>query len=137
MPDRRRNGLILLLVFGLMTVSAIAVVTKKTRLGLDLQGGVELVYQAKPTPQQPKVTQAALDRALEIMRKRVDKLGVAEPEIQRSGRDQISVGLPAVKNAERAKKQVGTVAQLFFYDWEKNVIGPAGKSDPTDLGITG
>jgi SecD/SecF fusion protein len=137
MTDRRRNGLILGLVFLLMAGSAVVIAVKKTRLGLDLKGGTELVYQAKPTPQQPKVTQAAMDRAIEIIRKRVDAIGVGEPEIQRSGRDQISVGLPSVKNPERAKKQVGTVAQLFFYDWEANVLGPEDKADPTDLSITG
>ncbi|MGI8512332.1 MAG: protein translocase subunit SecD [Solirubrobacteraceae bacterium] len=127
MSDRSRNGLILLLVAGLIAASLVVVATKKTRLGLDLKGGVELVYQGKPTPQQPKVDAAAIDRALEIMRKRVDKLGVSEPEIQRSGRDQIVVGLPDVKNAARAQQQVGKVAQLFFYDWEPNVIGPDGQ----------
>ena len=62
MTDRRRNGLILLLVAGLMAASAVVVATKKTRLGLDLKGGVELVYQAKPTPAQPKITQETLDQ---------------------------------------------------------------------------
>src|SRR5437764_307111 len=56
-----------------------------------------------------------------------DALGVSEPEIQRSGSDQISIGLPAVKNANRAEQQVGTTAQLQFYDWEPNLIGPNGK----------
>ena len=96
MTDRRRNGLILLLVAGLIAASAVVVATKKTRLGLDLKGGVELVYQAKPTPAQPKVTQDAVNRSIDIMRERVDQLGVSEPEIQRSGRDQIAVGLADV-----------------------------------------
>ena len=79
MTDRRRNGLILLLVAGLIAASAVVVATKKTRLGLDLKGGVELVYQAKPTPAQPKVTQDAVNRSIDIMRERVDQLGVSEP----------------------------------------------------------
>jgi SecD/SecF fusion protein len=137
MTDRRRNGLILLLVAGLIAASAVVVATKKTRLGLDLKGGVELVYQAKPTPAQPKVTQDAVNRSIDIMRERVDQLGVSEPEIQRSGRDQIAVGLPDVKNAQRAQKQVGKVAQLFFYDWEKNVLGPDLKPHPDDPNVTG
>src|SRR2546423_1145889 len=136
MSDRRRNGLILLVVAGLIAASALVLVTKKTRLGLDLKGGVELVYQGKPTPQQPKVDAQAIDRALDILRKRVDKLGVSEPEIQRSGSDQIAVGLPGSKNAQRAIKQVGKVAQLFFYDWEPNVIGPNGKPDPSNPQVT-
>ncbi len=137
MTDRRRNGFILLLVVGLLIASGVVIATTPTRLGLDLKGGVELVYQAKPTPQQPTITTDAIDRSLEIMRERVDALGVSEPEIQRSGSDQISVGLPSVKNAKRAIAQVGKVAQLFFYDWEKNVIGPDGKPDPTNQNVTG
>src|SRR3954447_4283933 len=124
MTGRRRNGLILLLVVVLFVVSAIVIVAEKTRLGLDLAGGVQLVYQGKPTPQQPKVTPGALDRAVEIIRERVDALGVSEPEIERFGNDELSVGLGHVKNAQRAQKQVGKVAQMFFYDWEPNLIKP-------------
>jgi SecD/SecF fusion protein len=71
------------------------------------------------------------------MRKRVDQLGVAEPEIQRSGEDQIDVSLPDVKNADEAAKQVGTTAQLFFYDWEKNVLGPGCRPAPQNADVTG
>jgi SecD/SecF fusion protein len=123
MTNRNRNlailGIVLLLLIGAVGVIA----TKSTKLGLDLKGGVELVYQGQPTPQVPVVTQQALDDALETIRKRTDALGVAEPEIQRSGRDQISIGLPSVTNAERAIQQVGSTAQLQFYDWEPNVLG--------------
>jgi SecD/SecF fusion protein len=137
MTDRRRNGLILLLVLGLLIASGLVIATQPTREGLDLKGGVQLVYQGKPTPQQPKVTQEALDRAVDIIRERVDQLGVAEPEIQRAGSDQIEVGLPDVKNARRAVQQVGKVAQLYFYDWEANVLGPDGKTHPSDPRVTG
>ena len=112
MSSRRRNLFVILLMLGLLVASAVVIVTKETRLGLDLKGGVELVYQGEPTPQS-EVTPEAIDRAIEIMRERVDRLGVAEPEIQRLGNDQISVGLPGVKNLERAKAQVGTTAQLY------------------------
>ena len=71
------------------------------------------------------------------MRERVDQLGVAEPEIQRSGADQIDVSLPGVKNAREAEDQVGKTAQLFFYDWETNVIGPDFKPAPEDPNVTG
>jgi SecD/SecF fusion protein len=136
MTDRRRNLFILLLVAGLLIASGVAIATKKTREGLDLKGGVSLVYQAKPT-KFSKVTGDALQRTLDIMRDRVDQLGVAEPEIQRSGSDQIDVSLPDVKNAGEAEKQVGQVAQMFFYDWEPNVVGPDGKAHPADPNVTG
>ena len=60
MSDRRRSLFILLLVVGLLAGSLAAIATKSTKLGLDLKGGVQLVYQAKPTAQQPTVTTQAL-----------------------------------------------------------------------------
>jgi len=137
MTDRRRNLFILLLVAGLLIASGVVIATKKTREGLDLKGGVSLVYQAKPTKFAPKVTGDALQRTLDIMRERVDQLGVAEPEILRSGADQINVNLPDVKNAGEAEQQVGQVAQMFFYDWEKNVLGDDGQPHPADPAVTG
>src|SRR5438270_9806350 len=136
MQDRRRNALILLIVFGLIAGSFAVIATKKTRLGLDLKGGVQLGYQAKPTAQS-KVNTESLNRAIDIMRKRVDSLGVAQPEIQRSGADEIDVALPDVSNASRAQDEVGKTAQLYFYDWEPNVIGPDGQPAPTDGTVTG
>jgi len=143
MTDRRRNSFVLLIVAGLVILSLLVVVgipgvvkAKKTRLGLDLKGGVELTYQARPTAH-AKVDAESLERAIDIMRKRVDQLGVAEPEIQRTGSDEIDVQLPNVSNAGRAQAQVGKTALLYFYDWEPNVIGPDGKPAPSESAVTG
>src|SRR5947209_13661960 len=134
MTDRQRNGFILLLVVGLVIASLLVIVgvpgavkSKKTVLGLDLKGGVELVYQGEPNAQTPKVTPAALNRAVDIMRSRVDQLGVSEPSIQTTGNNLITVGLPDVHDVARAEQQVGQTAQLYFYDWEANVLTPSGK----------
>jgi SecD/SecF fusion protein len=141
MTDRRRNLIVLALV-GLLLVLSLAVIipgsplSKKTRQGLDLKGGTSLVYQAKPT-RFSKVTSDSIQRTMDIMRERVDSLGVAEPEIQRSGSDQIDVSLPDVSNADQAQQQVGTTAVLGFYDWETSVLGPNGKPDPSNPGVTG
>ena len=136
MTDRRRNLFVLLLVAGLLVGSVVAIIAKQTRLGLDLKGGVSLIYQAKPT-KQSQVNGDSINRAIDVMRKRVDQLGVAEPQIQRSGPDQIDVSLPDVKNADEAAKQVGTVAQLWFYDWEGSVLGPNCKPAPSNASVTG
>ncbi len=143
MTDRRRNTFVLLVVLGLVILSLLVVVgipgvvkAKKTRLGLDLKGGVELTYQGRPTAH-AKVDAESLERAIDIMRKRVDQLGVAEPEIQRTGSDEIDVALPNVSNAGRAQAQVGKTALLYFYDWEPNVIGPDGKPAPSESTVTG
>ena len=128
MTDRRRNLIILGIVGVLLTLSLLVILpvspaSKPTRLGLDLKGGVELVYQARPTPKVPEVTPEAIDDAISTIRKRTDALGVSEPEIQRAGENEISIGLPDVSNAARAEEQVGTTAQLQFYDFEPNLIG--------------
>ncbi len=118
MSDRQRHGFVLLIVAGLIAASVFVLFTQPTRLGLDLKGGVQLVYQGEPTAQTPTVTQDALARAVDIMRSRVDQLGVTEPVIQTSGGNQISVGLPSITDIRRAEQEVGTTARLFFYDWE-------------------
>src|SRR5215213_1583587 len=133
MTERRRNALILLIVLGLIAGSLAMIASKGTKLGLDLQGGVSLVYQGKPTKQQPTITQESLDRAVDIIRDRVDALGVAEPQIARSGRDQIVVDLPAVKDAQRAADQVGTTAQMYFYDWEPNILDEDCNTNPDQV----
>ena len=132
MTDRQRHGFVLLLVAGLIAASAVILTQFKTVLGLDLRGGVELVYQAQPTPQSP-VNPTSLNRAVDIMRQRVDQLGVSEPEIQTTGGNQISVGLPDVKDTARAEQQVGTTARLEFYDWEANVLLPDGRTAASEL----
>src|SRR5215218_6178383 len=133
MSDRRRNIFILLTVAGLLAASLAVIFTKPTRLGLDLQGGVQLVYEARPTKQQPTVTAESLDRAIDIMRDRVDSLGVSESELQRAGSNQVDVSLPGEKNANRAAAQVGTTAQMFFYDWEPNVLDEDCKTNPESV----
>jgi SecD/SecF fusion protein len=124
MANRRRNLIILVLVLALLAGSTYLISDKRTVLGLDLRGGVELTYEGRPSAQVPEVQPEDIDRAIEIIRERVDSLGVSEPEISRVGLRQIEVGLPDVDDADRAIERVGTTAQLFFYDFEPNVIPP-------------
>jgi SecD/SecF fusion protein len=124
MGNRRRYLFVLLFVLGLVIASALVIASTSTKLGLDLKGGVELVYQGQPTGQVKEVTGEDIERSIEIIRERIDQLGVSEPEVARLGTDQITVSLPDVTNAQRAIDQVGTTAQLFFYDWEPNLLGP-------------
>ena len=113
MSDRQRHGFVLLLVGGLIAASIFVLTTQRTVLGLDLKGGIELVYQGQRTPQSP-VNSASLNRAVDIMRSRVDQLGVSEPEIQTTGNSLITVGLPDVHDVARAEQEVGQTAQLFL-----------------------
>lgn len=79
------------------------------KLGLDLQGGISLVYQAKEAP-----APGSLELTVEKMRDRVDKLGVTEPEITTLDNDKVVVQLPGIHDEERAAELVGKTAQLQF-----------------------
>ncbi len=122
MGSRRLNLFVILFVAGLLIGSGLIIASKRTVLGIDLRGGTQLVYEAQPTPANPTVEGEDIDRAIEIIRDRVDSLGVAEPEISRLGQSSIQVGLPDVQDTQRAVDQVGDTAQLYFYDLEPNVI---------------
>ncbi len=106
MSERRRSLFVLLIVAVLIGGSLAVVLTKPTKLGLDLQGGVQLVYQAEPTAQQKVVDADAMQRSIDLMQQRVNAFGVAEAELNQAGKDQIEVNLPGVKDAE-ARRPAG------------------------------
>ena len=126
----RRSHLILvaLVVAGLIGVAVMAIPASpahdKPTLGLDLQGGLEVTLQAVPPANRP-LEESDLDRSVEILRDRVDRLGVAEPEIRKQGDDQIVIDLPGVKNPERVIGILGQTAQLELFDLEANLAPPS------------
>jgi SecD/SecF fusion protein len=132
MGSRRRNVFIIALVLALLALSALVIATKSTVLGLDLKGGTQLVYEARGTPDVPHPTGSDIDRSINIIRTRIDKFGVSEPEISRVGENGIQVGLPNVQNAQQAIQLVGKTAQLYYYDLEANIIPPPGRGLPKD-----
>ncbi len=85
------------------------------KLGLDLQGGSYLVYEVDlaKIPKDQR-TGDEVERAIEIIRNRIDQFGVAEPVIQKQGTDRIVVQLPGLQEPERAKELVGKTARLEF-----------------------
>jgi SecD/SecF fusion protein len=123
MGKRRRNLFVLLFVLGLIAVSAIVIAKKETKLGLDLKGGVQLVLQGRPTPQQPTLDNGSMERAVDIIRSGCDQLGVSEIEVSRVGSDQIQVGIPGATSVGKATECATKPARLFFFDWEPNLIG--------------
>jgi SecD/SecF fusion protein len=126
----RRSHLILvgLILATLAGVAALGIpgspVHKKVTLGLDLQGGLEVVLKAVP-PKGKTCDSACMDRSISIMRSRIDKLGVSEPEIRKQGSNQIVIQLAGVHDVNKAAEIIGTTAQLQFYDLEEDVTGPS------------
>jgi SecD/SecF fusion protein len=126
----RRKHLILLgcIAAALAGVALLAVpgspVNKKPTLGLDLQGGLEVVLKAVP-PKGHKLTSEDLSRSIDIMRRRIDKLGVSEPEIRKQGSNQIVIQLAGIHDPATAAKLIGKTAVLEFYDFEADLTGPS------------
>ena len=101
----RRHVIQLTLAIAIVVIPLIAVFASNTtpQLGLDLQGGISVVLAPK---QGVKVESGTLGQAVNIIRNRVDSLGVAEPDVSRQGND-IIVDLPGVKNQQQALDIVG------------------------------
>jgi protein-export membrane protein SecD len=93
------------------------------RLGLDLVGGVHLVYQADFTGNTTENQQADMDRAILTIEKRIDKFGVTEPVIQQLGSDRIMVQLPGFTDIDAAKSLVEQTGFLEFREVELNSTG--------------
>jgi SecD/SecF fusion protein len=129
LKDRRRHLVLIgCILAALVGVAFLAVpsspVHKKLTLGLDLQGGLEVVLKAVP-PKGHKLTSEDITRSIDIMRQRIDKLGVSEPEIRKQGSDQIVIQLAGIHDPAAAAKLIGKTAVLEFYDFEADLIGPS------------
>jgi SecD/SecF fusion protein len=126
----RRSNLVLvfLILLALAGVASMAVpgspFHRGVKKGLDLQGGLEVVLKAQP-PKGHKLTASDLDRSVSIMRNRVDKLGVASPEIRKQGTDQIVIQLAGVHDVNQAAAIIGKTAQLELYDLEPALVPPS------------
>jgi SecD/SecF fusion protein len=128
MADRRSNllllGLTLLALLGVLLLSVPgSPIQQKPKLGLDLQGGLEIVLKAVP-PKDHEITDEDMARSVEIMRNRVDKLGVSEPEIRKQGADQISIQLPGINDPGQAAALIGKTAQLWLFDLQQDIEEP-------------
>ena len=109
-----RNRLFIILGVILTALYFTFPVEKNINLGLDLKGGMHLILRVDTEELTANEKKDAVERAIEILRNRIDKIGASEPIIQRQGENQILVQLPGITNRDAAIKMIGTVAQLEF-----------------------
>jgi len=115
---RRRNlPWRLFVTLALIAVSILVVfpLGNKIRLGLDLKGGSHILLECVDTPEAP-VDEDAVRRVVEIVRNRIDQLGVAEAVIARQGERRVLVQLPGITDPQRAVELIGKTALLEFKD---------------------
>ena len=112
---------------------------KALKLGLDLKGGMHLTLEIDDSQLKDDEKKDVLDRALEIVRNRVDQFGVSEPTIQKEGSKRIIVQLPGLTDPDRAKRLLGQTAML---EWrlirqQDEVAGVLRKLDETFRRVSG
>ncbi|MFE3930017.1 protein translocase subunit SecD [Streptomyces sp. YIM B13508] len=115
-----------LFALAVIAVSVFVAVTVPVRLGLDLRGGTQIVLETRST-ETLEADAEATDRTLEVLRGRVDALGVAEPSIVRSGDQRIIVELPGVQDPRKAADVLGRTAQLSVHPVKAPGTGDAAK----------
>ncbi|MGW1321051.1 protein translocase subunit SecD [Streptomyces antibioticus] len=103
-----------LLALAVLVGSLAIALTVPVRLGLDLRGGTQIVLETRSTPT-TDAGREATDRTLEVLRGRVDALGIAEPTLVRSGENRIIVELPGVQDPKEAADVLGRTAQLTVH----------------------
>ena len=108
--------LLLIVVFALTIGSTANPILKDVKLGLDLQGGFEVLYQVEPLKDGPEVTESMVVDTAGALSRRIDVLGVNEPNIQVESDNRIRVQLAGVKDQETARELLSTQANLTFRD---------------------
>jgi SecD/SecF fusion protein len=121
--ERRNYLLVIGLILAAVVGAAFLAIYKSPTLGLDLQGGLEVILKAVPNRGQT-INPTQMQTARDIMVNRVDKLGVASPNVATQGNDQIVIQLAGVHDPAKAAAIVGSTGTLQFFDFEKDLASP-------------
>lgn len=129
MKNKTTNKKSLISLFLLITMAIYGLIyfytediAKEIKLGLDLQGGFEVLYEVSPIDKSKEVTPELLSATVSSLNKRIDALGVAEPSIQIEGDNRIRVQLAGVENQAEAREMLSTAAEMTFRDINDNVV---------------
>ncbi|MFK2824488.1 protein translocase subunit SecDF [Bacillus sp. B190/17] len=116
----KRSRIVAFFLIVLLLASAIGLTAKDIvndiKLGLDLQGGFEVLYEVKPAKAGQKITEQVVVNTADALDKRINALGVNEPSIQIEGGNRIRVQLAGVEDQNEARKMLSTQANLSFRD---------------------
>lgn len=123
--------LVTVVVFTAVGLSGLKVAQGIT-LGLDLRGGFEVLYEVSPLNENEEINKKSLTDAVKAIERRINILGVAEPEIVVEGNDRIRVRLAGAYNQEEARELIGKPAKLTFRDMQGNIL-----MDGNDLATNG
>lgn len=115
-------GLLVVLIITGICCYFISPIMNKINFGLDLQGGFEVLYEVEPLNEEDELNQDMLYSTYKAILKRIDVLGVSEPEITIEGDNRIRVKLAGIKNATEARNTISSTAVLSFRDYSDNLL---------------
>ena len=125
MKKNKKNIITPLLILGIILIIILLLfkpIFKGLNYGLDLKGGFEVLYQVKPLEKDDKIDHDSVLNTYKTMQRRIDVLGVSEPNIIIEGKDKIRVQLAGVTNSEDARKILSQTANLTFRDTNDNLL---------------
>jgi preprotein translocase subunit SecD len=127
MRNKKINIIVIIAFILILGVSLYYVIVEPINLGLDLRGGTQIIL--KPVEGEDlDVTDESLDKAMLIIRDRIDMLGVSEPLVTRDSSKNIIIQLPGVSDPDRALQIIGKTAQLEFRILNGTLISRTGQS---------
>lgn len=107
---------IIVVIFAGLIGTTVTGISKKINLGLDLQGGFEVLYEVEPVDEEQKVNRRLMESTVQTLYDRVDRLGISEADIAIEGQDRIRVQLAGVEDQREAREMLATSARLSFRD---------------------
>ncbi|MFC9539335.1 protein translocase subunit SecDF [Lysinibacillus sp. NPDC056959] len=129
---------LLMVIFAATIGTTVGGVLKDIKLGLDLQGGFEVLYEVKELKKGQEITPEVVSATAKALDKRINEIGVSEPSIEIEGENRIRVQLAGVEDQESARKLLSTSANLTFRDVDDNLLldgddlKPGGAKDSFD-----
>ncbi|MGD9956895.1 MAG: protein translocase subunit SecD, partial [Candidatus Nanopelagicales bacterium] len=132
MSERRSTLLRALVALAVVAGAAFFALSSPVRLGLDLRGGTQIVLETRDTGEVVADAEST-DRVVEVLRKRVDALGVSEPTLARSGDTRIIVELPGVQDPREAAETIGRTAQLTVHGVQEAVADATVSGEGTTV----
>lgn len=119
---------IIVFAFAILISTTVTPISKKINLGLDLQGGFEILYEVEPVDKDQEVDRSLLEATVQTLNDRVNRLGISETVIDIEGEDRIRVQLAGVENQAEAREMLSTSARLSFRD-----VNDVEKLDGSDI----
>ncbi|MUK87000.1 protein translocase subunit SecDF [Ornithinibacillus sp. L9] len=113
---------VIVIAFAVTIGSTVTGIAKDINLGLDLQGGFEVLYEVEPVDESQDVTRDLLESTVQTLNDRVNRLGISEATIDIEGEDRIRVQLAGIENQSEAREMLATSARLSFRDVNDNEL---------------